>query len=149
MTPEVCIQLGYPEALAFLSQPKTNGVHSRCRQVRMTVRVTTLKGPDAGAYYVEALPSYYLDSGEPPARGHRPVGGAIADLWDEAAGRIDQNRTAFDIEGPGLLGRHPRWDDGAYATSYRAGVNASERLDRALGRSRAIEPPSRGLGLGL
>jgi conjugative relaxase-like TrwC/TraI family protein len=34
----------------------------------MTVRVTTLKGPDAGAYYVEALPSYYLDSGEPPAR---------------------------------------------------------------------------------
>ena len=34
----------------------------------MTARVTTLKGPDAGAYYVEALPNYYLDSGEP--RGH-------------------------------------------------------------------------------
>src|SRR5215204_3270993 len=32
----------------------------------MTVRVTTLKGSDAGAYYVEALPSYYLDEGEPP-----------------------------------------------------------------------------------
>jgi conjugative relaxase-like TrwC/TraI family protein len=32
----------------------------------MTVRVTTLKGSDAGAYYVEALPSYYLDAGEPP-----------------------------------------------------------------------------------
>jgi conjugative relaxase-like TrwC/TraI family protein len=31
----------------------------------MTVRVTTLKGPDAGAYYVEALPSYYLDVDEP------------------------------------------------------------------------------------
>lgn len=31
----------------------------------MTVRVTTLKGADAGAYYVEALPNYYLDSGEP------------------------------------------------------------------------------------
>ncbi len=31
----------------------------------MTVRVTTLKGVDAGAYYVEKLPNYYLDSGEP------------------------------------------------------------------------------------
>ena len=31
----------------------------------MTVRVTTLKGADAGAYYVEALPNYYLQSGEP------------------------------------------------------------------------------------
>ena len=26
----------------------------------MTVRVTTLKGADAGAYYVEQLPNYYL-----------------------------------------------------------------------------------------
>jgi conjugative relaxase-like TrwC/TraI family protein len=31
----------------------------------MTVRVTTLKSPLAGAYYVEQLPSYYLDAGEP------------------------------------------------------------------------------------
>lgn len=31
----------------------------------MTVRVTTLKSASAGAYYVEQLPSYYLDSGEP------------------------------------------------------------------------------------
>ena len=31
----------------------------------MTVRVTTLKGADAGVYYVEQLPNYYLDSGEP------------------------------------------------------------------------------------
>ena len=31
----------------------------------MTVRVTTLKGVNAGAYYVEQLPNYYLDSGEP------------------------------------------------------------------------------------
>ncbi len=31
----------------------------------MTVRVTTLKGCDAGAYYVEQLPNYYLQSGEP------------------------------------------------------------------------------------
>jgi len=31
----------------------------------VTARVTTLKGADAGAYYVEALPNYYVDSGEP------------------------------------------------------------------------------------
>ena len=34
----------------------------------MTVRVTTLKGVDAGRYYTERLPSYYLNSGEPPGR---------------------------------------------------------------------------------
>lgn len=37
----------------------------------MTVRVTTLKGLDAGAYYLDALPTYYLDAtGEPPGRWH-------------------------------------------------------------------------------
>ena len=36
----------------------------------MTVRVTTLKGTEAGRYYTEQLPSYYLDSGEPPGRWH-------------------------------------------------------------------------------
>ncbi len=36
----------------------------------MTARVTTLKGVDAGAYYIEALPSYYLDADEPPGRCH-------------------------------------------------------------------------------
>jgi conjugative relaxase-like TrwC/TraI family protein len=46
-------------------------VHARgreCqREVPVTVRVTTLKGPEAGAYYVEKLPNYYLDAGgEPP-----------------------------------------------------------------------------------
>ena len=34
----------------------------------MTVRVTTLKGVEAGRYYTEQLPSYYLDAGEPPGR---------------------------------------------------------------------------------
>ena len=34
----------------------------------MTVRVTTLKGGEAGRYYTEQLPSYYLDAGEPPGR---------------------------------------------------------------------------------
>jgi conjugative relaxase-like TrwC/TraI family protein len=36
----------------------------------MTVRVTTLKGADAGAYYVEQLPNYYLQSGEPRGVWH-------------------------------------------------------------------------------
>ena len=34
----------------------------------MTVRVTTLKGLDAGLYYVEQLPNYYLDANEPRGR---------------------------------------------------------------------------------
>lgn len=34
----------------------------------VTVRVTTLKGTEAGRYYTERLPSYYFDGGEPPGR---------------------------------------------------------------------------------
>jgi TrwC relaxase len=40
-------------------------VHTRERVVPVAVRVSTLKGAEAGLYYVEALPSYYLDAGEP------------------------------------------------------------------------------------
>jgi len=36
----------------------------------MTARVNTLKGADAGLYYVDALPSYYFDSGEPKGLWH-------------------------------------------------------------------------------
>jgi len=36
----------------------------------MTVRVTTLKGTDAGSYYVDALPNYYLDADEPRGQWH-------------------------------------------------------------------------------
>ena len=36
----------------------------------MTVRVTTLKGTDAGSYYVDALPNYYLDTDEPRGLWH-------------------------------------------------------------------------------
>lgn len=43
----------------------------------MTVRVTTLKGVEAGRYYTERLPSYYLDGGEPPGR-----------WWGAAAGNL-------------------------------------------------------------
>ena len=51
----------------------------------VTVRVTTLKGADAGAYYVEQLPNYYLQSGEPRGVWHgtaaTPLGlsGEVAD----------------------------------------------------------------------
>ncbi len=42
-----------------------------CREVAgVTARVTTLKGPGAGEYYVQALPSYYLDAGEPKGHWH-------------------------------------------------------------------------------
>ncbi|MGI8807700.1 MAG: MobF family relaxase [Acidimicrobiales bacterium] len=50
-------------------------MHTRGRVVPVTVRVTTLKGADAGLYYVEALPSYYLDAGEPA--GHWRGDGAL------------------------------------------------------------------------
>ena len=40
-------------------------VHGRGWEWSVTVRVTTLKGPSAGVYYVEQLPSYYLQAGEP------------------------------------------------------------------------------------
>ena len=39
-------------------------------EVVVTARVTTLKGADAGVYYAEALPSYYLDGDELPGRWH-------------------------------------------------------------------------------
>jgi len=43
----------------------------------VTVRVTTLKGAEAGRYYTERLPSYYLDGDEPPGR-----------WWGRAADRL-------------------------------------------------------------
>ena len=51
----------------------------------VTVRVTTLRGAAAGAYYVEALPSYYLDADEPRgvwlgrAAGMLGLSGEVAD----------------------------------------------------------------------
>lgn len=41
----------------------------------VTVRVNSLKGVEAGRYYTERLPSYYLDGEEPPGRwwGHDVV----------------------------------------------------------------------------
>lgn len=57
-------------------QRRQTGAHLRSTDVgetagetwgsTVTVRVTTLKGVDAGRYYTERLPSYYLRSGEAP-----------------------------------------------------------------------------------
>jgi conjugative relaxase-like TrwC/TraI family protein len=44
----------------------------------VTVRVNSLKGVDAGRYYTERLPSYYLDGAEPPGR-----------WWGQATDRLD------------------------------------------------------------
>ena len=50
----------------------------------MTVRVTTLKGAGAGAYYVEALPNYYLDADEPQGVWHGRAAGMLG-----LAGEVD------------------------------------------------------------
>ena len=73
----------------------------------VTVRVTTLKGADAGAYYVEALPNYYLDSGEP--------------------------RGVWLGDGAGLLGLADEVADEQFL-ALMAGMDP-QRPDRALGRT--------------
>ncbi|MCP3856217.1 MAG: relaxase domain-containing protein [Actinomycetia bacterium] len=45
-------------------------VPAECEVAAMTARVITLKGGGAGEYYVEALPSYYLEPGEPAGLWH-------------------------------------------------------------------------------
>jgi conjugative relaxase-like TrwC/TraI family protein len=67
----------------------------------MTVRVTTLKGPEAGVYYVEQLPSYYLQSGEPRGGwlGHGAGRlGLVGEVDDEAFLAV-------------MAGMHPRRPD--------------------------------------
>jgi len=64
----------------------------------VTARVTTLKGADAGAYYVEALPNYYLDAGEPKGVWH-------------GAGAIELGLDGEVVDGEFLeliAGNHPR-----------------------------------------
>lgn len=46
----------------------------------MTVRVNSLKGADAGRYYTDRFPSYYLDGGESPGR-----------WWGQATDRLGLN----------------------------------------------------------
>jgi conjugative relaxase-like TrwC/TraI family protein len=59
--------------------------------------VSTLKGPGAGRYYTEQLPSYYLDGDEPPGR-----------WWGRAAGDLElQGEISSDAFHALLDGRHP------------------------------------------
>jgi hypothetical protein len=53
----------------------------------VTVRVTTLRGADAGLYYVEHLPNYYLEPGEPPGVwfGNGAAALGLGDVFDPAA----------------------------------------------------------------
>ncbi len=76
--------------------------------------------------------------------GPRPAQGAAADLWDEAAARIDQHCAAFDVT---TLGRSRGWDDTAFDASQRAASEACESLDRTVERVYTIEPPHLALGL--
>ncbi len=53
----------------------------------MTARVTTLKGPDAGAYYLDDPGDYYLDESEPKGRWHgrgAAALGLVGDIDDAA-----------------------------------------------------------------
>jgi len=79
--------------------------------------------------------------------GPRPDRSGAVELWDEAAARIDQHRTAFGLSDDyPLLGRPSMvWHVDAFATSQRAASSACDRLDRTLGRVPEIEP--RGLEL--
>jgi len=91
-------------------------------------------------------PDYVIDR-----LGPRPERDSAVGLWDEAAARIDQHRSAFDlaVDGPALGSRAPVWEPSAFGTSQREAAAACERLDRSLGRGREIEPPGLELGIGL
>ena len=82
--------------------------------------------------------------------GPRPIRAAAAAVWDDAAGRLAQHHVTFEQSTTTLQVQQPRpFCDSAYATSRRAADEALERLDRALGRQPAVEPPHRSLGLSL
>jgi conjugative relaxase-like TrwC/TraI family protein len=53
----------------------------------VTVRVTTLRGADAGLYYVEHLPNYYVEPGEPPGVwfGNGAASLGLGDVFDPDA----------------------------------------------------------------
>ena len=74
----------------------------------VTARVTTLKGADAGAYYVEALPSYYLDTDEPAGRW-QGRGAELLGLQGEI-----QDADFLDI----MAGIHPRSGGATLGRAY-------------------------------
>jgi conjugative relaxase-like TrwC/TraI family protein len=91
----------------------------------------------------------------PPERfidwlGPRPERGS-AERWDDAAARIDQHRTGFDITSEqSILGSTARsWEPSAFAASQREAAAATERLDRNIGRGHVLERPGPELSIGL
>ena len=71
----------------------------------MTARVTTLRGEEAGGYYLDALPHYYTEAGEPPGRWY----GALATQLG-LTGQVDEPAFVDLMAGRnplsgGLLGR--------------------------------------------
>jgi conjugative relaxase-like TrwC/TraI family protein len=75
-------------------------------RVAMTARVTTLKGVNAGVYYTEQLPSYYLDAGEPRGVwfGDAAVSLGLRGVVDDAA--FVNVIAGLDPTGSFVLGRH-------------------------------------------
>jgi hypothetical protein len=82
--------------------------------------------------------------------GPRPERGS-AERWDDAAARIDQHRSAFEITSErSILGSIARsWEPSAFAASQREAAAATERLDRSIGRAHVLERSGLELGIGL
>lgn len=91
----------------------------------MTVRVTTLKGAEAGRYYTERLPSYYLDGDEPPGR-----------WWGKGAGLLGLDG---DIDGESFLrvmaGQHPSSGEGL---GRRYGENSVRGFDATFSAPKSV-----------
>jgi conjugative relaxase-like TrwC/TraI family protein len=92
---------------------------------------------------------------DPPERfvewlGPRPERGS-AERWDDAAARVDQHRTAFEVTSEwSILGPSARsWEPSAFAASQREAAAATERLGRSIGRAHVLERPGLELGIGL
>jgi conjugative relaxase-like TrwC/TraI family protein len=134
---------------AVVRQMRRAEALDKCRPQLMAERTTIRAQLDRDARArvpgaADRLPPHVLDRLGPPPPG------APAQLWHDAAGRLAQHHAAFELAGTTLLGNPPRpIGDDAYASSHRAAVKAIERLDRALGRQPAIEPPHQSLGISL
>jgi hypothetical protein len=111
---------------------------------RTTIRSRLDHDASARAQRLASRPAKVIERLGPPPEGDAAL------LWLDAAGCVAQHHTAFELPRTTLRGEPPRsMSDDAYASSRRAVVQAVERLDRALGRQPAIEPPHRSLGLSL
>lgn len=95
------------------------------------------------------IPTAMLPATVRDAVGGRPVSGGTLELWRDAVGRLAQHHAAFESLSTTVDRNQLRSFDDPFEVSNRAAVQALERLDRALGRQPAVEPPHRSLGLSL